>query len=111
MPKHEPRNFFELAVAKLGPIKGARVVVFVGCWALAMHKAGDRWDLLGEVAKMDAYADAAVVNRSTAYRHLSLYRQVTSVDPTDLVRLGQVEVENRRQAKDVFRVGYAVPVP
>jgi hypothetical protein len=109
--KHEPRNFFELAVAKLGPVKGARVVMFVGMWSLAMHKAGDRWDLMTETQRVEAYADAEIISLATAWRRLALYRKVTSTDPTALIRAAQLEVENRRQAKDVFGVGLAVPLP
>jgi len=100
-----PDSLLKIATTKLGPVKGARVVVFVGCWALAMRKCGERWDLMTETQKVEAYCDAYVCSRATGWRHLGLYRSVFDVDPTVMVRRLELDVVNRRQAKDVWAIG------
>lgn len=73
MLKRRPaRTVMEVAVAKRGPIKGARVVQFVVQWAIASQA-------LGREITLEEYADWWKESERTAYRHQAAFREVFGI--------------------------------
>ena len=112
MSETRPASILELCVARLGIIKGAQVVTFLGGWAFAMNKHADEWDELTLTDRVDRYRSVMALSHSTPWRHLDRYRLVfdKAPDPTTVVRLYglNARVTSRKQALDPA-VGLALP--
>lgn len=106
-----PPTILEVSVQRVGMRRGANVVVFIGQWALTMNKHADLWHVMSDTQRVEAFAKVASCNRSSAYRKLAVYREVFTIDPTELVQKAGLEVTTAKQAKDTFKVGMRVISP
>src|SRR3954465_969741 len=63
-----PPSLLKVAVSRVGTVKGARVVAFILCWAIAD-------DALGHPPTLEEYAEWWNESRATAFREQARFRE------------------------------------
>lgn len=117
LPENEtPPTLLEVAVGRLGIIKGPRVIADIVGWSLAMYVAGDDWPMVGEkgwqTRRVRLYRDTLGYSEPTAWRRLSFFREAFpgEVDPTRICDSIGLLATARPTPSEILQVG-SVPVP
>jgi len=97
MSKRQPRTLLELAISKVGVLKGARVCAFVCQWTIAAQA-------IGRPITIEEYADWWSESERTAYRHQAEFRRVFGV-PTPQLFADQAIVRSEALTRGVAGLG------
>jgi len=97
MSKRQPRTLLELAISKVGVLKGARVCAFLCQWTIATNA-------LGRPITLEEYADWWKESERTVYRHQAEFRRVFGA-PTPQVFADQAIVRSEALTRGVAGLG------
>lgn len=106
MKKRPARTLLEVCTARVGVLKGGRVVGFVACWAIASES-------LGRAITLEDYMEWWGEKERTAYNHQASFRAVFPhlSTPQPLVDALRQAAEDRALSKQgVTRIGQ-MPAP